>query len=385
MKLRMTHIRGNVHLMKEINRTTILGLLQKEKMLSRAQIAKITKLSATTISSLVDELMNEGYIVETGASSSTGAGRKATALEISRDGGYVISIGISIHTIYMVLSNFQGESITELSIPVVKGNEQLLAVIVKGITLLINKANIEDYCLIKGIGIAVPGIVDENSGIISYSYTLELTQFEIVKKLQFHYNLPIDVMNDTNAAALAEYNLVAGEAYSNVLYVWIYEGIGARFILDGQVISGHKGRGGEVTFLHNGVYNAEDVLRRAKKLAERLAITAPTSIEDVVLAYERKEQWIEKQMNNVLLCLSRAVVVMMNLIGPQKIILDGWFIQSSRCMQYIEGQISIYTIDTPEDDEDILIVPAKLGKRNYIDGATAKVLQLIFKGKGQVS
>ncbi|HIW31844.1 MAG TPA: ROK family transcriptional regulator [Candidatus Paenibacillus intestinavium] len=379
----MTHVRGNVHLMKEINRATILGLLQKEKMLSRAQIAKTTKLSATTISSLVDELMNEGYIVETGASSSTGAGRKAITLEISRDKGYVISIGISVHTIYAVLSNFHGATIAQLSMPVVKGNEQILEAIVQGITLLINKASIEDYSLIKGIGISVPGIVDETSGTISYSYTLELHQFQIVKKLQFHYNLPIYVMNDTNAAALAEYRLVADQAYSNVLYVWIYEGIGARFILDGRVISGHKGRGGEVTFLHNAVYNSEDVLRRSQRLATKLDIQSPTSIEDVVLAYEREEEWIEKQMNNVLLCLSRAVVVMMNLIGPQKIILDGWFIQSSRCMQQIEQQINLHMMDTLDDDDDILVVPAKLGKRNYIDGATTKILEQIFKGKGR--
>ena len=370
--------------MKEINRTTILGLLHKEKMLSRAQIAKITKLSATTISSLVDELMEEGFIVESGASSSTGAGRKATALEISRDKGYVIAIGISIHKIYMVLSNFHGETITEFSVPTVKGNEQVLAVIVKGITHLINQADLEDYSLIKGIGIAVPGIVDETSGTISYSYSLELHQFQIVKKLQFHYNLPIYVLNDTNAAALAEYNLVAAQAYSNVLYVWIYEGIGARFILDGQVISGHKGRGGEVTYLHNSVYNSEAVLRRAKKIAARLDIQAPESIDDVVLAYEQGEEWIEKLMNNVLLCLSRAVAVMMNLIGPQKIILDGWFIQSSKCLQKVEQQLMLHTVDTLQEVDDILVVPAQLGKRNYIDGATTKILQQMFKGKGQV-
>src|SRR5690606_16856401 len=122
-------------------------------------------------------------------------------------------------------------------------------------------------------------------------------------------------------------------------------------------------------------------LRRSQRLATKLDIQSPTSIEDVVLAYEREEEWIEKQMNNVLLCLSRAVVVMMNLIGPQKIILDGWFIQSSRCMQQIEQQINLHMMDTLDDDHDILVVPAKLGKRNYIDGATTKILEQIFKGK----
>ncbi|GIO95135.1 hypothetical protein J14TS5_02210 [Paenibacillus lautus] len=376
----MKHIRGNVYLMKEINRATILSLLHREKAMSRADMAKVTQLSATTVSSLVDELIAEGYIVESGEKSSVGAGRKAISLEISKDKGFVISVGLGNNTFYCTLSNFHSEIVAELTVPAVKGNDQVLQAIFDCINEIVRIAGISDFSQIKGIGIASPGIVDEGSGTISYARYLNLKDFEIIRLLQSrYYNLPIYVMNDTNAAAFAEYYLETSPSVKNVLYVWIYEGVGARFIVNGQVYSGYKGRAGEVALLHDNWFNSTYILEQARKRAAKHGCPEPQTIEEVVQAYERGEVWIETMMNRSLLFLSRAVAVMMNLFGPQKTILDGWFMTSPKCIQKIHDHLAKFAVDGLYDSN--WVTPASLGKRNYVIGVTTMVLHQLFKGK----
>lgn len=233
---------------------------------------------------------------------------------------------------------------------------------------------------IKGIGIASPGIIDEGSGTISYARYLNLKDFEIIRLLQSrYYNLPIYVMNDTNAAAFAEYYLETSPSVKNVLYVWIYEGVGARFIVNGQVYSGYKGRAGEVALLHDNWFNSTYVLEQARKRAAKHGCPVPQTIEEVVQAYERGEIWIETMMNRSLLFLSRAVAVMMNLFGPQKTILDGWFMTSPKCIQKIHDHLAKFAVDGLYDSN--WVSPASLGKRNYVIGVTTMVLHQLFKGK----
>lgn len=379
----MTHIRGNMFLMKEINRATILSLLHREKAMSRAEIAKVTKLSATTISSLVDELIAEGFIVESGEKSSPGAGRKAISLEISKDKGFVIAVGLGNQNFYCTLSNFHSEVVADLSIPTVKGNNHVLQAIIECINGVIERADISDFSKIRGVGIASPGIINEIGDTITYSRYLELSDFNVVKLLQNRYNLPMFVMNDTSAAAFQQYYKETNSDVKNVLYVWIHEGVGARIILNGQVLSGYKGRAGEVILLHDELFNTTNVLVKARQKAIKLgASRIPEDIEDVLEAYNNDEAWLEPTMNRILMFLSRAVAIMMNLIGPEQLILDGWFIKSDKCMGKIHQYLSQFTAQELYEPE--LVVRASSGKKNHVKGATTMTLYQLFKGKVSV-
>jgi N-acetylglucosamine repressor len=85
-------VKGNLQLMKEINTAMILNLLHREGRLTRAELKKITKLSATTVSALIEELIEQNYVKEVGEKYAEGAGRRAISLQINRDGGYVIGL-----------------------------------------------------------------------------------------------------------------------------------------------------------------------------------------------------------------------------------------------------------------------------------------------------
>ncbi|OAB40085.1 hypothetical protein PGLA_18150 [Paenibacillus glacialis] len=366
--------------MKEINRSTILSLLHREKSLSRAEIAQRTKLSATTISSLVDELIKEGFIVESGEKSTPGAGRRAISLEINRLNGFVISVGLGNRTFYFTLSNFHGEVITELKKPATIGNTNVLKCVNAGIEELVKKAELQDLSMIKGMAIASPGIIDEDNGMIEYSRYLNLKDFNIVDELQASYPIPIYVINDTNAAAFAEYYLLSSPDVRNVLYVWIYDGMGAGLIINDQIISGYKGRAGEVTYMSDYLFSDTYVLQQAQKRAAKHDASAVFhDIGDVLEAYESGVPWLETLMNRSLMLMSKSIAVMINLLGPEQVILDGWFMSSPKCMQKVHNFLRRLTLHGHYEADRV--TTAQLGDKNYVIGATTLILHDLFKEK----
>jgi len=376
----MKHVRGNLYLMKEINRSTILSLLHREKSLSRAEIAQRTKLSATTISSLVDELIREGFIVESGEKSSPGAGRRAISLEINRLNGFVISVGLGNRMFYFRMSNFHGEVITELKKPATTGNTNVLECVKAGIEELVKKSELQDFSMIKGMAIASPGIIDEDNGMIEYSRYLNLKDFNIVDELQASYPIPIYVINDTNAAAFAEYYLLSSPEIRNVLYVWVYDGVGAGIIINDQIISGYKGSAGEVTYMSDYLFSDTYVLQQAQKRAlKHDANVVFHDIADVLEAYAIGVPWLETLMDRSLLLMGKAMAVMINLIGPEQVILDGWFIDSPKCMQKMHTYLRRLTLHGRYEAERV--TTAKLGDKNYLIGATTLILHDLFKEK----
>ncbi|OAB31913.1 hypothetical protein PMSM_18965 [Paenibacillus macquariensis subsp. macquariensis] len=366
--------------MKEINRSTILSLLHREKSLSRAEIAQRTKLSATTISSLVDELIKEGFIVESGEKSSPGAGRRAISLEINRLNGFVISVGLGNRMFYFRMSNFHGEVITELKKPATTGNTGVLESVKAGIEELVKKSELQDFSMIKGMAIASPGIIDEDNGMIEYSRYLNLKDFNIVDELQASYPIPIYVINDTNAAAFAEYYLLSSPEIRNVLYVWVYDGVGAGIIINDQIISGYKGSAGEVTYMSDYLFSDTYVLQQAQKRAlKHDANVVFHDIADVLEAYAIGVPWLETLMDRSLLLMGKAIAVMINLIGPEQVILDGWFIDSPKCMQKMHTYLRRLTLHGRYEPERV--TTAKLGDKNYLIGATTLILHDLFKEK----
>ncbi|MFD0710700.1 ROK family transcriptional regulator [Paenibacillus sp. GCM10027626] len=376
----MKHLRGNVHLMKEINRSTILGLLHREVTLSRAEIAKTTNLSPATISSLVEELIAEGFIEETGEKASTGAGRRAIALQINRNKGFVIAISLSNKQVSCMLCNFYREPIARLDLPAVKGNDQVFDVIVHSLHQLIEKSGLTDFSRIKGIGIALPGIVEESSGTIAYSLFLELENFHLKERLSERFNVPIHVVNDVNAAAFAEYYLKTRFDVKNVLYISIRDGIGAGLILNGQIYSGFRGMAGEVTTMRDPMLSTPGCLAKIRNRALRRGhMPLPETIADALELYEQGVPWVVQALKRSLFLIGKGIADLINFISPDQVVLDGWYLQSPKCMQIIRAHIRTFTV--PPAYEDELIINALIGEDNVVIGTATLMIHKLYQEK----
>ena len=107
---------GNASFINKINKVKVLNLIRKTENVSRADIAKLSGLSAPTVSRIVEGLLEEGLVREMGAGVSQG-GRRPTLLKFSEQGNFIIGIDLGTTQIYGVLSDFDAKIIAEVRRP----------------------------------------------------------------------------------------------------------------------------------------------------------------------------------------------------------------------------------------------------------------------------
>ena len=102
---------------------------------------------------------------------------------------------------------------------------------------------------ITGVGIGAPGPVDAK-GTVYVAVNLGWGTFSLKNELQSLLNLPVEAGNDANVAALGEMWKGGGQGYSNAVAVTLGTGVGGGIIVDGKILSGATGAGGEIGHIH---------------------------------------------------------------------------------------------------------------------------------------
>lgn len=99
----------------------------------------------------------------------------------------------------------------------------------------------------QGIGIGTPGSVDYQTGTVDSAFNLNWDRpMALKEQIELHTNIPVQVENDANVAALGERWLGAGKNSDNVAFVTLGTGVGGGIIINGQIIHGQGGSAGEI-------------------------------------------------------------------------------------------------------------------------------------------
>lgn len=233
----------NQQLGKKLNKEAILQQILLQKRISRNEIINNTQLKKATVANLVKELIDEQLIIEAGKEASTG-GRRSTLLQLNEHAGYSIGIDIGVNYLRGIITNLNGEIIFEKKYAV---TDTTLSVykekIISFIHLLAANVPASPYHII-GMGIAVPGIIDQE-GIILNAPNLNWKNVDLVSMLAEHFDFPIYISNEANAGAYAEFSLISHMKQQNILYVSIGYGIGLGIIINGELFLGEHGYSGE--------------------------------------------------------------------------------------------------------------------------------------------
>ncbi|WP_029688178.1 ROK family transcriptional regulator [Thermoanaerobacter sp. A7A] len=233
-------------LVKQINKSIVLNTIRKKGNISRAEIAGITGLNKSTVSFLVDELINEGFVKEEGPGESKG-GRKPIILSINNKAGCIIGIDLDVNYILIVLTDLMANVIWEKKIDVKIGETQ--QTIIERLIELIDEAISnapETIRGILGIGIGVPGIVDYKKGSILLAPNLKWENVPLKQIIEDKFKIKVHIDNEANVGAIGEKWFGAGAKYNNLVYVSAGIGIGTGIIINGELYRGTVGLAGEM-------------------------------------------------------------------------------------------------------------------------------------------
>jgi N-acetylglucosamine repressor len=229
---------------RDINRRIALNLVREHQPLSRADLARRMKVTRGVVSVLVGELIAEGLIFE-GATGEALRGRKPTFLRLRTQDRFVVAVDIRLSQTYLMLSDLGGRQISLEVYPTVLSPADLVKDLGERIGRLLKTHNAKSSC--EGIGVAVPGIVDQRTGRILNAPTLGWRDVDVLGALASRTGLSVHVENAARACALAQM-WVGGRGASaahNFVHVSVSDGVGVGVVINGELVRGHDDMAGE--------------------------------------------------------------------------------------------------------------------------------------------
>ncbi len=239
--------------MRRINRATVLQFIRDQRTTSRIDIAQMTGLNKATVSYIVDELIRENWVQEIGYGTSTG-GRKPILLRFNANSAYAIGVDIESEMIKTVVCNIRGEVAfkQEAVLPklTVDGKHHWLQSIAEEIKTAIASTPTSPHGLI-GIALALPGLVNSETGTIATLHQVPIQDWNIQKTLTDELKLPIYIENSANCGAWFEY-IRGNSKEESLVFINAGAGIGTGIIINGQLFKGKNGIAGE--FGHTTIF-----------------------------------------------------------------------------------------------------------------------------------
>lgn len=226
-----------------------------------AELGREMDLSVPTVTKLVTELMEDGYVVDFGKQETAG-GRRPSNYGINPDSGYFMGVDVLDYTVNLALINFNGNVVySQMDVPFQQSNSrESIDLLCDIITTFISKLPVSKDKILT-VGVNISGRVNAQTG---HSYTrYYFSETPISDVLSERLGMMVTIDNDSRAMAYGEYlsGVVKGE--KNVLFVNVGWGLGVGIITDGELNYGKSGFSGE--FGHNNVFDNEVMCHCGKK------------------------------------------------------------------------------------------------------------------------
>lgn len=230
---------------KEHNTTLVLQTIYHSDQISRADIARTTSLTRTTVSEIVSELLETGIVTETGVGHSA-IGKPPIHVEFNADAKQLICVDLGEDEFRGALVNLRGDVLERHSLPLEdrKGDAalQLVHRLVEGLWSLVEAP-------VLGIGIGTPGPVDPNLGVVHQAVNRDWVNLDLKEILGSRFKVPIHIANDSHVAALAECAYGGHGRTPSLVLIKVGEGIGSGIVLGGDLHAGDGSSAGEIGHL----------------------------------------------------------------------------------------------------------------------------------------
>ena len=373
----------------------VLELIWRERRISRAEIARRTGLSRSTVSEIVEDLLGTRLVAEVGDGPSEG-GRRPVVLQFQDDAYGILGIDMGAAHVAVVLVDLRGQVLAfeHRAHRVRSDPDGTQAVMLE----------LADACLRKwklgtsrlgGIGVAVPSPVDpRDPDHVSEVVMPGWRGHAVGGALRQHFRVPVFVDNDANLGALAERWWGSGRDVDDFAYVKVATGVGAGLIMRKEIYRGANGVAGEIGHLAIdpggepcvcGLRGCLATRVGASAIVARAAALLPehpgsalagkeitiSAIEDSALAGDALALRVVEEAAEY---LGIAISGMLNLLNPGKVIIGGGLSRLGELLlSRLRRTISSRTLATSIAPTEI--VTSELGPRTIALGAATLVLQ----------
>lgn len=261
-------------------------------------------------------------------------------------GKYAFGVDIGGTTVKIGLFDKEGKLLEKWEIPTIKENngERILPDVAESLLAKMSERKITAEEL-EGIGVGIPGAVDTQGNAVAGAVNLGWGPFNIPQAMQAYIKVPVKAANDANAAAFGEMWQGGGKGYENLVAVTLGTGVGGGIIVNGSILTGATGAGGEIGHIHVNDEETEEcgckgkgcleqytsatgVVRLAKRqLAKdnrdsilRKEELSAKNVFDAVKAEDAVALEVAEQFGE---CLGKGLAVVANVVNPEIFVIGG--------------------------------------------------------------
>jgi glucokinase-like ROK family protein len=402
---------GGQALVREINLSTVLRYLQESGPRSRAALASLTGLNKTTISSLADELLERGLIYEVGFDNS-GGGRPATLLDLYPEAGCIIGVALGVDFISVILADFVGQIRWRRQADA-DPTETQQATIQRTLDIVDEAITASQACSSRllGLGIATPGTVDVEEGLLIFSPNLQWYNVPYRQIFEDHTGLLVIVDNDANAAAQAEHLLGVARQIQNFVSIYAGVGVGGGLFLNGELYRGAGGFAGEIGHTNFMVEHYRRPCRCGKRgcwetsvaqdsvverVRARLAVgrsssvsqlmdeqNSPLAVPLIVQAADNGDQEALEALDETAFLLGLGVANLVSIFNPEMVVIGGPLSKAGKyLLPRVQEAVAQGTL--PEIGEQAQILLSSFGADASVVGAIALVIEAILSNPSSV-
>jgi N-acetylglucosamine repressor len=385
--------KGNNQAIREVNRSIILDIVRRDRRVSRTELARRSKLTKPTVSTIVDALIADGVVREVGFGSSVaGGGRPARLLDFNEDSAAYLGIHFGMQNITVAVADARGQIFETRSSSAIFGSP---ARSIKALRPLMNevlRAAKVPRARIEGAAATVPGLYDQESGVCVLAPNLGWRDFPVRAALIEELGMPVAVHNITNARAVAEGREGAAQTARSYVYVYIGLGIGSGIVSDGRLFLGQRGAAGEVGHCpvvddgplcgcgRRGCLEAvASTMAIVRDVERAIAAGEPTVLRDrmplsavaITEAARAGDAVACRILGAVGAHVGRGVAYMLNILNPQMVVVAGPYVAAG---EILLGPLRAAVARHAIRADGVAIVPALLGENADLIGAVQMIM-----------
>jgi predicted NBD/HSP70 family sugar kinase len=377
---------GSLESLRELNRLRVVDALKAVGTGSRAELARRTGLSRSTVSTLVAELVRQGFVVESGRAGrgrDSQQGRPPTMLTLNPSAGAAVGIDFSHDHVRVAVSDLSRTVLAEgrENVDVDHHAHESIAVAVRLAGELLRAAGPASRRVV-GAGVALSAPIDYERGMVHPSAIMPgWVGLDVAREIGDQLGMVVHVDNDANLGALAEVTLGAGRNARDAAYIQISSGIGAGLIVDGRPYRGFGGTAGEIG--HLLVDESGPICRCGNRGCLETLASGPALVELMRTSRGRELSLAElielavagdggagRAIEDAGRVVGRAVAALCNLFDPEMVVIGGDLAPAG---EILLGPVreSIRRYALPAATERLEVVAGVLGERANVLGALA--------------
>ncbi len=394
-------VTGDIQLVRQMNRAAILKLIRERGPISRTALARLSRLTAATAFSIVDELIGLGLVREKGIGASQG-GRRPMLFEFNPDAFAAVGIDLRANQMIAMVTDLDAHPLAKVVHPYRGGIDgpEAARLISEAAQKAIHISGVPLGKLV-GLGVSVPGLIDIDGGVVVKAVNLGWEEVSLRKLLNERLDLPLHIIGNADALALGETHFGAGRGVENLICINVGTGVGSGIVIGGQLYRGPDGTAGEIGHMtvdedgpqcRCGNYGCLERLAAGPAIAERaikgLKQGAISSIRELVKdkLEEVTAQVVAEAANSgdgfarsILAETGRylgvGIASVINLLNPEMVIVGGGVSQAGELLfEPLRQAVQRRALEVPA--QRVRIVPAALGmEASAIGAATWAMIQ----------